>query len=189
MLEEAQVQVPALMASLSSLARCVTASSLMVAGGQVLVPVQTPGRTRGSSQTNEQDLSPIEAAKRRKQQAASPSSPEHLLGRKRLPKRRSTQGRKRRALQAPRHLADPLDSVVSQAALRQRCNAANAAMLAGKTSELRTVRLEDPLEQVMWRMAQPSAGAEAADVALPCSCGSTSSCLQLVTGDQPRQRR
>ena len=69
------------------------------------------------------------------------------------PARRRRQARGRRSLQAPRELADPLDSYTHQAALRQRCNAASAALLSGKASEARALHVQAPLDQL--RQLQP----------------------------------
>ena len=172
---------------------------------------QSGDASRHSSLTKSNDLSPVELARRRNvgqpgpthQQPSSPQE-QSWAGRPvpvrrrtggkrsrtpasadrhqpRKPAKQRRQGRKGRALQAPRQLVDPLETYARQISLRQRCNAASAALLTGKSSEMRVLHMQAPLEQlrqIQPPQTRPSSHAASAQAVRPAHDAAAASRLQ-----------
>ena len=105
----------------------------------------------------------------------------------RKPAKQRRQGRKGRALQAPRQLADPLETYAHQISLRQRCNAASAALLTGKSSEMRALNVQalEQLRQIQPPQTRPSSHAASAQaVRAPQAAAAAATPLQAEPPQQ-----
>ena len=150
--------------------------------GQLGPTHQQPEGQHSSSQEQSWAGRPVPVRVRRRtggKRGRTPASADRYQPRK--PAKHRRQGRKGRALQAPRQLVDPLETYAHQISLRARCNAASAALLTGKSSEMRALHVQAPLEQlrqIQPPQTRPSAHAASAQAVRPAQYAAAASRLQ-----------